>query len=35
MISEQHLFFNGCELENEKTLIDYKINPGDTLNLKV
>jgi hypothetical protein len=35
MISEQHLFFRGNELENDKILADYKINKGDTLQLKV
>ena len=35
MISEQHLYLNNIELENERTLIDYTINPGDVLILKV
>lgn len=35
MISEQHIFFHGNELDNDKTLAEYKINPTDTLLLKV
>lgn len=35
IISEQHLFFNNVELDNEKTLIDYKINKGDVLYLRL
>jgi hypothetical protein len=35
MISEQHLFFKGQELENDKILADYKINEDDVLRLKV
>ena len=34
-ISEQHLFYLGTELENDKTLADYRINPTDVLQLKV
>ena len=35
IISEQHLFFCGNELENDKTLAEYKINPNDILYLQV
>lgn len=35
MISEQHLFFQNIELENDKCLIDYRIHFTDVLHLKV
>ena len=35
MISEQHLYFKGVELENEKVLADYKIYYTDILRLKL
>ena len=35
MVSEQCLFYEGLELNNDKSLLDYKIKPGDTLTLKV
>lgn len=35
MISEQHLFFQNIELENDKTLAEYKIHYTDVLYLKV
>ncbi len=35
MISEQHLFFKGVELENEKVLAHYRIHHTDILRLKL
>ena len=35
MISEQHLFFQNVELDNDKTLADYKIHHTDILYLRV
>ncbi|CAF0845967.1 unnamed protein product, partial [Brachionus calyciflorus] len=35
IISEQHLFFNNSELDNDKKLIDYRINKGDVLYLRL
>lgn len=35
MISEQHLFYNSVELDNERTLLDYSILPGDIIYLKI
>jgi hypothetical protein len=35
MISEQHLFFKGVELENDKVLADYRIHYTDILRLKL
>ncbi|RMZ96708.1 Ubiquitin carboxyl-terminal hydrolase 48 [Brachionus plicatilis] len=35
LMSEQHLIFNNIELDNDRTLIDYKINKGDLLVLKL
>lgn len=35
LISEQHLFFQNIELENEKSLADYRIHYTDVLYLKL
>ena len=35
LVSEQRLYYEGLELNNEKLLIDYKIKSGDMLTLKV
>lgn len=35
LVSEQHLYFNNRELNNEENILSYKISPNDLLILKV